>query len=58
MLLGERGYVRDHQGPVISAARILLHAHELGFQHPTTEEPMRFVSPIPADMEEMLTSLR
>ncbi len=58
MLLGERGYVRDHQGPVINAPRILLHAHELGFQHPTTEEAMRFVSPIPADMEEMLASLR
>jgi 23S rRNA pseudouridine1911/1915/1917 synthase len=58
MLLGERGYIREHKGEAIPAPRILLHAHELGFQHPTTGEQLRFVSPLPADMEEMLASLR
>ena len=58
MLLGERGYIREHKGEAIAAPRILLHANELGFQHPTTGEQLRFVSPLPQDMEEMLASLR
>jgi 23S rRNA pseudouridine1911/1915/1917 synthase len=58
MLLGERGYVREHQGEALPAPRILLHAHELGFEHPTTGEAMRYVSPMPQDMEGVLAALR
>lgn len=58
MLLGERGYVRDHRGPILPAPRILLHAAELGFEHPTTGEPMRFAEPLPADMLTVLAALR
>ncbi|MBK8099649.1 MAG: RluA family pseudouridine synthase [Planctomycetes bacterium] len=58
MLLGERGYVRDHRGPMLPAPRILLHAAELGFEHPTTGQPMCFSEPMPADMLAVLAALR
>lgn len=58
MLLGERGYVRDHQGPVIAAPRVMLHAAELGFAHPTTGEPLAFVAQMPPDMQAALEQLR
>ena len=35
--------------------RQALHARTLGFIHPTTEEMMRFDSPLPADMEAAIT---
>ena len=38
--------------------RQALHAHRLGFNHPRTEERVRFVSPIPQDMREVLEWLR
>jgi 23S rRNA pseudouridine1911/1915/1917 synthase len=58
MLLGERGYVRDHGGPVLPAPRILLHAAELGFSHPASDQPLRFSSPLPADMADAVAGLR
>lgn len=58
MLLGERGYVRDHQGPVLPAERILLHAAELGFEHPATGAPLRFSVPMPDDMAAAIERLR
>ena len=50
MLLGERGYTRQHQGPVLAAPRIMLHAAELGFVHPDSGTELRFASAMPADM--------
>ncbi|GAA4223095.1 23S rRNA pseudouridine1911/1915/1917 synthase [Sagittula marina] len=38
--------------------RQALHAAELGFVHPATEEEMLFSSPLPQDMAEMLAALR
>ncbi len=35
-----------------------LHAHRLGFNHPRTGEKVKFVSPIPQDMKEVLEWLR
>ena len=58
MLLGERGYVRDHRGAVLEAPRILLHAAELGFQHPATGAALEFVVPMPDDMAAAVQSLR
>ncbi|HZT55472.1 MAG TPA: pseudouridine synthase, partial [Burkholderiaceae bacterium] len=58
MLLGERGYVREHRGPALAAPRILLHAAELGFVHPDNGEPLRFSSPLPDDMAAVLARLR
>jgi 23S rRNA pseudouridine1911/1915/1917 synthase len=38
--------------------RQALHAHTLGFIHPTTKKEMYFESPMPADMEETLKRWR
>jgi len=58
MLLGERAYVREHHGDVLPAPRILLHAAELGFLHPSTDAPLRFVAPLPDDMQAAVAALR
>ena len=39
-------------------ARQALHAHHLGFEHPTTGEQMSFDAPLPADMAALLTALK
>jgi 23S rRNA pseudouridine1911/1915/1917 synthase len=38
--------------------RQMLHAHTLAFVHPRTEKVLRFESPLPADMQELLQLLR
>ena len=57
-LVGERVYIRRYNGVRIAAPRIMLHAAELGFVHPQTEEEVQFEEPLPADMETMLSRLR
>jgi 23S rRNA pseudouridine1911/1915/1917 synthase len=57
-VLGERVYVRDYKQPLIPAPRVMLHAAELGFEHPATGNEMRWTSELPADMSEMLAFLR
>jgi 23S rRNA pseudouridine1911/1915/1917 synthase len=57
-LVGETVYVRDHAGPWIESPRLLLHAAVLGFVHPTTGSALRFESPLPADFERAVASLR
>ncbi len=57
-LVGERVYSRHFAGPEIPAPRLMLHAAELGFVHPKTEEQVMFTSPLPKDFEETLTRLR
>lgn len=39
-------------------SRQALHAAELGFAHPVTGEELRFESPLPADLQKLLTALR
>jgi 23S rRNA pseudouridine1911/1915/1917 synthase len=60
-VLGERVYVRDFlrdSGAVlVPAPRVMLHAAELGFDHPATGRPMRWTSDLPADMAEMIAFL-
>ena len=58
---GERVYGaqrRDGKRDESRAARVMLHAAELGFVHPTTGEELRFTSPLPADMRKVLAALR
>jgi len=59
---GERVYNRTFQGepiPDVSGApRLALHAAELGFIHPVTEEPMHWDMPPPPDFREFLTRLK
>ena len=57
-VVGERVYIRGFRGTVIPAPRLMLHAAELGFVHPATNEEMRWVSPLPPDMQAILESLR
>jgi len=44
--------------PALAIARQALHATVLGFTHPTTGERVRFESPLPRDLLELLESLR
>src|SRR5262245_10544597 len=40
------------------AARLALHAAELGFEHPITGEQLKFVMPLPTDMTTLINRLR
>jgi 23S rRNA pseudouridine1911/1915/1917 synthase len=51
-IVGERVYVRGWGGTQIPAPRLMLHARELGFVHPATEEEVRWTADPPADFEE------
>jgi 23S rRNA pseudouridine1911/1915/1917 synthase len=57
-VVGERVYIRGFQGEPIPAPRLMLHAAELGFVHPSTNADVRFERPPPADFEETLARLR
>ncbi len=57
-VVGERVYIRGFKGTVVSAPRLMLHAAELGFVHPATNEQMLWKSPLPDDMQAVLDSLR
>lgn len=68
-LLGDRTYatgfkasealLNEAQASALRAlGRQALHAAELGFEHPVTGEPLYFESPLPADVEAVLASLR
>ena len=61
-LLGDPVYGRSSSRfrPALSAAqfaRQALHAAELGFIHPVTQERLHFVSEMPADMRELIDAL-
>jgi len=43
--------------PHLAAGRPFLHAAVLGFDHPDTLERLRFESPLPADLGEVLAGL-
>jgi 23S rRNA pseudouridine1911/1915/1917 synthase len=57
-LVGEEVYIRRYGGRLIEAPRMMLHALELGFTHPTTGEVMQFRGEPPEDFQRMLASLR
>jgi len=70
-LIGDPQYGRAYQPPrartdaeekAFTAAtqfsRQALHAHVLGFQHPTSHETMRFASPWPGDFAALVAALR
>lgn len=57
-LVGERVYVRGYAGPLVEAPRLMLHAAELGFEHPSNGRTMRWEQPMPDDMRAVLERLR
>jgi 23S rRNA pseudouridine1911/1915/1917 synthase len=60
-LCGERVYFPTRRGGPEDrsrAPRVMLHAAELGFVHPVTGEELRFTSPLPADIKQVLAALR
>lgn len=57
-LVGEKVYIRDYGGDEIRAARMMLHAAELGFVHPSTEEDVRWTKDPPGDFRAVLERLR
>lgn len=57
-LVGEAVYIRNFSGTQIPAPRLMLHAAELGFEHPADGRPMLFQEPPPADFEAVLRRLR
>lgn len=56
-LLGERVYGRGYAAPLLPAPRVMLHAAELGFEHPASHRPMSFTSALPQDFLEVLQRL-
>jgi 23S rRNA pseudouridine1911/1915/1917 synthase len=57
-LVGEKVYIRNYRGgEPISAPRLMLHAAELGFAHPSDDRPMSFVDEPPQDFQEVLNRL-
>ncbi|PHP18085.1 RluA family pseudouridine synthase [Sphingobium sp. IP1] len=61
-LIGDPVYGRERKGfksilETLGFKRQALHAKRLGFIHPVTEEPLAFDSPLPADMQELLSEL-
>ena len=45
-ILGDSLYGKPNRDPV-KVDRLMLHAHELGFDHPASGERMDFVAPLP-----------
>jgi 23S rRNA pseudouridine1911/1915/1917 synthase len=61
-LCGDKVYRGPFPGKPIpdesGAPRLALHAAELGFEHPITGEPLKFVMPLPPDMTRLIDRLR
>jgi len=55
-LVGERVYSKGYRGTLLQAPRILLHAFELGFDHPATGKPLHFEAEMPSDMREWIAA--
>jgi 23S rRNA pseudouridine1911/1915/1917 synthase len=59
---GDKVYRNRPDGTTVvdksGAPRLALHAAELGFQHPVTNEPMHWAMPLPADLEKFVEKLR
>ena len=48
-LVGELVYIRDFAGPILTSARLMLHAATLGFDHPVTGARIELSSALPPD---------
>jgi 23S rRNA pseudouridine1911/1915/1917 synthase len=57
-IYGARPNARLKELTSYAAPRVMLHARELSFIHPRTEEEMSFEAPLPKDFREALKLLR
>lgn len=57
-LVGERVYSKSYRGELLPAPRVMLHARELSFEHPTTGQQLSFSQAMPDDMQAVLATLR
>ena len=57
-LVGEAVYIRDYGGPRIEAPRPMLHARELGFEHPADGRKGHWEEPLPEDFQRVTERLR
>ncbi len=57
-LVGEKVYIRRYTGERIAAPRTMLHAAELAFDHPESEERLSFSVAPPKDFQDLAASLR
>ena len=58
-IVGDRQYGRARANKLpVPVKRQMLHAEVLAFSHPRTGEEMRFVAPVPEDMQELVRALR
>jgi 23S rRNA pseudouridine1911/1915/1917 synthase len=59
---GDKVYVKKPNGEVFDdksdAPRLALHAIELGFKHPSTEEDLHWAMPLPGDLAKFLERLK
>jgi len=46
------------RGAIAKLRRQFLHARELGFKHPRTQQDLRFTAPLPAELEQLLEVIR
>lgn len=59
-IVGDRVYTRDRLRAgrsLLEAPRLMLHAAVLGFSHPITGVPLRFVDPVPDDLATVAAAL-
>jgi 23S rRNA pseudouridine1911/1915/1917 synthase len=54
----KRGLAPEVAASVVDFARQALHAQRLAFAHPVSGEPLQFESPLPADMAQLIDTLR
>lgn len=57
-LVGERVYSKHYRGELIAAPRLMLHARQLAFDHPTTGRRLSYETELPHDMQSVLATLR
>jgi 23S rRNA pseudouridine1911/1915/1917 synthase len=57
-LVGERVYVKRYAGRLLESPRLMLHAEQLGFVHPATQQEVLWEKPMPEDMKAVLAKLR
>jgi 23S rRNA pseudouridine1911/1915/1917 synthase len=57
-VVGDKVYTHGYRGTLLPAPRLMLHAFELGFEHPASGQLLRFEEPLPDDMKRVLEALR